>query len=93
MDLNFTACDGTKEINLLDSACPIVQAVPNDNWTDCNLANGATLYVISAFSLRLQRCYIYGCTSEFFSNSAEIPGSVMQLGSSKTLFHYLLLFP
>jgi len=46
MDLGFTACDGTKEINLLDSACRIVQAVANDTWTDCNLANGATLYVI-----------------------------------------------
>lgn len=56
IDLNSTACDGTKEINLLDSVCRIVQAVPNDTWTDCNLANGATLYVTSAFSLRLQRC-------------------------------------
>jgi hypothetical protein len=56
MDLNFTAYDGTKEINLLDSAYRIVQAFANGTWTDCNLANGATLYVISAFSLRLQRC-------------------------------------
>jgi len=56
MDLNFTARDGTTEINLLDSACWIAQAVPNDTWTDCNLANGATLYIISAFSLRLQKC-------------------------------------
>jgi len=55
-DLNFTARDGTTEINLLDSACRIAQAVPNDTWTDCNLANGATLYIISAFSLRLQKC-------------------------------------
>lgn len=43
MDLNFAACDGTTEINLLDSACQIVQAVPNDTWTVCNLANGASL--------------------------------------------------